>query len=80
VIEPEGTYLVWLDCRGLGLDPSRLERFWIDAVKVRVDQGGLFGREGEGFVRINIACPRVLLAEALNRLKRAVDGRTGSPV
>lgn len=80
VIEPEGTYLVWLDCRKLGLAPPRLERFWIEKVKVRVDQGSLFGKGGEGFVRINIACPRVLLAEALGRLKRAVDGRTGSPV
>ncbi|HPX12073.1 MAG TPA: aminotransferase, partial [Syntrophales bacterium] len=76
VVAPEGTYLVWIDCRGLGMEPLRLERFWIEEAKVRVDQGSLFGKGGEGFVRMNIACPRVLLEQALGRLKRAVDKRT----
>jgi cystathionine beta-lyase len=74
VIEPEGTYLVWLDCRRLGLDKDTLERLMLNEARVFLDEGCIFGPEGEGFERINIACPRSLLAEALDRIKTAVDG------
>ncbi|MER2598297.1 MAG: MalY/PatB family protein [Caldilineales bacterium] len=72
VIEPEGTYLVWLDCRGLGLDAAALEHLMLDQARVFLDEGYIFGPEGTGFERINIACPRSILAEALARISEAV--------
>ena len=72
VIEPEGTYLVWLDCRGLGLDKDALEHAILDEARVFLDEGYIFGPEGEGFERINIACPRSILAEALERISAVV--------
>lgn len=72
VIEPQGTYLVWLDCRGLGLEQAALEQLMLDEARVFLDEGYIFGDEGAGFERINIACPRALLAEALARIKTAV--------
>ena len=74
IIRPEGTYLVWLDCRRLGLDKQELRRMMLEEAKVYLDEGFIFGLEGEGFERINIACPRSLLVEALERIKHAVDG------
>ena len=73
VIEPEGTYLVWLDCRRLGLDKDALERLMLDEARVFLDEGYIFGPAGEGFERINIACPRSILIEALQRIKAAID-------
>jgi cystathionine beta-lyase len=73
VIRPEGTYLVWLDCRALGLDGQALKRLMLEDAKVYLDEGYIFGPEGEGFERINIACPRPLLVEALERIGRAID-------
>jgi len=72
VIRPEGTYLVWLDCRALGLDNLALKRLMLNEAGVYLDEGYIFGREGDGFERINIACPRSVLAEALDRIKNAV--------
>jgi cystathionine beta-lyase len=74
VIKPEGTYLVWLDCRALGLEAKELKRLMLDQARVYLDEGFIFGPEGAGFERINIACPRALLVEALARIKAAVDG------
>lgn len=73
-VRPEGTYLVWLDCRQLGLDKDTLERLMLDKARVFFNEGYHFGVEGEGFERINIACPRSILADALERIKAAVDG------
>jgi cystathionine beta-lyase len=73
VIPPEGTYLVWLDCRRLGLDKWRLKRLMLNEARVYLDDGFMFGSEGEGFQRINIACPRAILAEALERIKTAIE-------
>lgn len=73
VVEPEGTYLVWLDCRELGLDAQALEKFMLEKAKIWFDEGYIFGPEGEGFERINIACPRIILEEGLKRLERAVN-------
>jgi cystathionine beta-lyase len=74
LIRPEGTYLVWLDCRDLGLDKFALRRLMMKEARVFIDEGFIFGPEGEGFERINIACPRSILQEALSRIRRAVDG------
>jgi cystathionine beta-lyase len=73
VVKPEATYLVWLDCRRLGLDRSALERLMREEAKVYLDEGYIFGQEGEGFERMNIACPRSVLAEGLDRIRRAID-------
>jgi cystathionine beta-lyase len=73
VVEPEGTYLVWLDCRRLGLDKLALERLMRKEAGVYLDEGYIFGPEGEGFERINLACPRAVLAEGLDRIRKAID-------
>lgn len=66
----EGTYLQWIDCTALGLDQAALEQRMIDH-DLFLDEGYLFGAEGAGFERINLACPRSVLAAALERLKAA---------
>lgn len=74
VIPPEGTYLVWIDCRELGLEPKARKDLMMQEAKLFLDEGELFGKEGEGFERINIACPRSILEEALMRLKKILNG------
>jgi cystathionine beta-lyase len=73
VIRPEGTYLVWLDCRALGMDNQTLRDFFVNKVRVGMDDGYIFGPGGSGFQRMNIACPRSLLEEALKRIETAVN-------
>lgn len=72
LVEPEGTYLVWLDCSELGLDDEKLEDFIIHEAGLWLDPGTMFGAGGEGFQRINIACPRSILEKALTQLEQAV--------
>ncbi|MCR5279409.1 MAG: pyridoxal phosphate-dependent aminotransferase [Lachnospiraceae bacterium] len=64
----EGTYLIWLDCRGICPDPEKLDDLVINKAKLWLDSGKIFGNAGTGFQRINVACPRVVLREALERL------------
>ncbi len=64
----EGTYLVWLDCRALELTPEERKKLIFEEARLYLDEGEIFGPEGEGFERINLACPRWLLAEAMDRL------------
>ena len=73
VIEPEGTYLIWIDCRGLGLEPKELDDLMVYKAKLWLDDGAIFGKVGEGFERINAACPRAILEEALDRIRDAVS-------
>ncbi|MBI2957891.1 MAG: pyridoxal phosphate-dependent aminotransferase [Chloroflexi bacterium] len=72
VIQPEGTYLVWLDLRQTGIPRGRLADFLCTEAKVAVEAGRHFGAKEDGFVRMNIACPRATLAEAWLRIERAV--------
>lgn len=72
LIEPQGTYLLWLDCRALGLSTQELSAFMQQKAKLWLDDGYVFGKGGKGFERINIACPRSLLKEALERIARAI--------
>jgi cystathionine beta-lyase len=74
-IRPQGTYLLWLDCRGLGLGDLALRDFMRTQAKVGLDDGFLFGAGGSGFQRMNIACPRGILTEALGRIEKAVNDR-----
>lgn len=71
--KPEGTYLVWLDCKDLGLDDESLSDFMINRAKIALDGGNWFGKDGDGYMRINIACPRPILEEALRRIKEAIE-------
>lgn len=71
VIETEGTYLMWLDFRELGLSQSELDQIIIEKANLWLDSGTIFGKEGEGFQRINIATPRKNLEVALENLKKA---------
>lgn len=73
VIPPEGTYLVWLDFRQLGLSDPELRTLMRREARVGLDDGTLFGTGGEGFQRINIACPRATVEEALKRIEKAVN-------
>ena len=75
LVRPEGTYLALLDCRGLGLEPAALNDFFLKKARVYFSDGAMFGKELEGFVRMNFACPRSVLAEALERIERAVKSK-----
>lgn len=73
VIQPEATYLIWLDMNDLNLNNKDLENFIINDCKLLLNQGYTYGSEGDGFVRVNIACPLSILKKALTRLKNAID-------
>ena len=73
LIEPEGTYLVWVDFRKLGLSEKQREDLIVNKAKLWIDSGAMFGVDGEGFERFNIACPRSYLKKALDSLKKAVE-------
>lgn len=77
LIKPEGTYLLWLDFRELGLNVKQLETFLIRQARIASNPGHWFGREGAGFARINIACPRSILIKALENLEKAVNRLAG---
>ena len=71
-VQPEGTYLVWLDFRNLGMESKDLQEFLVHKAGVGLNAGYLFGPGGEGFARINIACSLEVLEEGLRRIKAAV--------
>ena len=82
LVEPEGTYLPWLDCRelirNLGIEAGELDEFMVNEADLWLDDGAIFGDEGLGYTRINIACPRSTLKEAVDRLRRAVEAQSVS--
>ena len=73
LVRPEGTYLLWLDCRGLGMTQKELEDFFVRKVKVGFNSGSDFGPEGTGFMRMNIATQKAVVEEALKRIVREVN-------
>ena len=73
LIEPEGTYLIWLDCRGLSLNEEEREYLIVQRAGLWLGSGRTFGKSGEGFERLNIACPRRTLETAMYRLLGALD-------
>ncbi len=73
VTELEGTYLVWVDCSVLGRTSEAIARRLLEQEKLRVNAGSMYGAAGEGFIRINIACPRRVLADGLERLERGLS-------
>lgn len=72
VIPLEATYLVWLDCRAFGITSDELSKILLMKGKVWLNSGTMYGKSGEGFLRINIGCPRAVLKEGLERLKKAL--------
>ena len=67
-----GTYLMWLDCRGLGLDKDALEKAMVEG-ELFFDEGYIFGQEGAGFERLNLACPARVVQKALEKLKAVAE-------
>lgn len=72
VMTPEGTYLVWVDCSVLQRSSQEIAKLLQEKGKVRINEGSMYGQAGEGFIRINIACPRQTLMEGLSRLRQAL--------
>lgn len=75
MIRPQASYLIFLDCRKLGLKQEELNRLFVEDAHLALNDGTTFGKEGEGFMRLNVACPRSVLAQALQQLERAVSNR-----
>ena len=72
-IRPEASFLVWLDCRGLGLTHDKIVELFTQKAALALNDGAIFGTQGEGFMRLNVGTPREVLQTALERLKTAVD-------
>lgn len=72
-IEPESTFLIWLDCRKLKLSSEQLKDLFYNKAKVAVNEGSLFGPGGQGFVRLNIGCTKKTLTCALNNIAQAIN-------
>lgn len=75
LIEPDGTYLLWLDCRELGMNDAQLKRFFVEDAGVGMSPGPLFGEQGNGFMRMNIGAPRSVIEQAMCNIARAVAAR-----
>jgi cystathionine beta-lyase len=73
LVKPEGTYLAWLDCNALGLDDNSLKNLLVNRAGIWLIEGTAFGPSGSGFQRMNIACPRSILENALKRLEKAIN-------
>ncbi|MCD7907480.1 MAG: PatB family C-S lyase [Clostridium sp.] len=70
---PDATYLMWLDCRGLGMDNEQLRSFMIEKAGLGLNEGYTFGRSLSGYMRLNAACPRSVLEQTMKQLREAVD-------
>ncbi len=75
MIEPEGTYLLWLDCRSLGMNDKQLKDFFVREAGVGLSPGSVFGEGGSGFMRMNIGAPRKLVMAALEQVAQALERR-----
>ncbi len=73
LVPSEATYLLWLDCSAICADTAELQRFLRQNTGLHVAEGGQYGEAGRAFLRLNIACPRTLLAEGLRRLQRGIE-------
>lgn len=73
MIRPQASYLVFLDCRRLNLTQENLNRLFIEEAQLALNDGAMFGKAGEGFMRFNVASPRRVVTEALQRLKKAYN-------
>lgn len=73
--QPEGTYLLWIDCRALGLDDTALSQFMIHEAHVALGAGASYGLGGSGFMRMNVACSRKMLHQGLEQMKNALANK-----
>ncbi|MBP9998028.1 MAG: PatB family C-S lyase [Bacteroidales bacterium] len=71
-MRPQASFLMWLDCHKLGLNHDQLIDLFVNKAKLGLNDGAMFGKEGEGFMRLNVGCPRAIVKEALDRLRDAV--------
>ena len=71
-LRPQASFLIWLNCRALNLDHDALVRLFVDGARLALNDGEMFGQEGRGFMRMNIASPRAVLQDALERVEKAV--------
>lgn len=69
----EGTYLIWIDVKGYGYTNEQVTQMLIDEADVLIEDGKMFGKEGDGYIRLNVACPRILLEEGLRRIARTLE-------
>ena len=74
MLRPEATFLVWLDCRDMGMDDESLNRFFLEKAGLGLSRGDMFSPGGSGFMRMNIGCSKATLLRALDHLKNAVSG------
>jgi len=66
--------MIWLDCRAMGMTGQELQRFFVDRAEVGMNEGSSFGPGGEGFMRMNLACPRSTVEKALKQIEQAING------
>lgn len=74
-VRPEATYMIWLDCRAMGMNGPELNRFFVDEAGVGMNEGSRFGPGGEGFMRMNLACPRATVLRALEQIENAIKNK-----
>ncbi len=72
ILRPQASFLVWMDCRGLNLEHDALVDLFVNKARLALNDGAMFGPGGQGFMRLNVALPRAVLAEALRRLHDAI--------
>lgn len=77
-VRPEASFLIWLDCRALGMTQAELNDLFVNRAHLALNDGSMFGKEGEGFMRLNIGLPRQQLLEALASLASAINGESNS--
>ena len=74
-IRPQATFLVWLDCRGLHLDHDALIDLFVNKARLALNDGEMFGKGGEGYMRLNVGAPRAVLKKALDQLRKALESK-----
>ena len=74
-LRPQASFLIWLDCRALGLTQRELVDLFVNKAHLALNDGEMFGKEGIGFMRLNVGCPRVTLRQAMEQLKAAIENR-----
>lgn len=72
MIRPQASYLIFLDCRALGLNQEELNRLFVEDAHLALNDGTTFGKEGEGFMRLNVACPRATHGKSIETVGAAV--------
>lgn len=73
-LRPQASFLLWMDCRALELNHEELVHTFVDKARLALNDGEIFGPEGKGFMRMNVGTPRYILSQALERLRKAING------